>query len=142
LAFPPLEPHIVVVDTDVASFLFKRDSRADRYAPHLVERILVLSAQSRAELYAWPHDRNWGVARRQELEQFILARFSVEYPDDRLCRLYGELVAAARQQGLPLPASDAWQAATALSLGVPLVTHNVRNYRGVAALQVITEAHP
>jgi predicted nucleic acid-binding protein len=83
--------------------------------------------------------RNWSANRRQALERFIHSRFNVEYPDDRLCRLYGELVADARKRGLSLPLTDTWQAATALALGTPLVTHNANNYRGVVNLQLITE---
>lgn len=131
-------PDIVVVDADVVSFLFKQDSRAARYEPHLLNRILVLSAQARAELYAWPRVRNWGEARRRELER-ALADYLVEYPDDRMCRLYAEVVAEARSRGFQLPASDAWHAATALSLGVALVTHNARHFEGIPDLTVITE---
>ena len=139
LAIPTLD--LVVVDADVASFLFKRDSRAARYEAHLLNRIPVLSAQARAELYAWPRVRNWGAARRQELER-NLSRYVVEYPDDQLCRFYGEMVAAARERGIQLPAGDAWHAATAVSLGVPLITHNARHFQGIPGLTVITEPAP
>ena len=134
----PPGPDLVVVDTDVGSFLFKRDSRAARYEPHLLGKI---SAQARAELCSWPNQRNWGATRRQELEQF-LTPYVIEYPDDRLCRLYGETVADARKRGYQVPASDAWHAVTALSLGVPLVTHNARNFQGIPALSLIFEPDP
>ena len=135
----PLLSEVVVVDTDVVSFLFKQDTRAVRYERHLLERILILSAQSRAELYAWPIRRSWGISRRQDLDLFLLTRFTVEYPDDRLCRIYGDLTANAQRIGRPLPSGDAWQAATAIRLQVPLVTHNASNYAGVPGLQLINE---
>ncbi|MFN3648250.1 MAG: type II toxin-antitoxin system VapC family toxin [Armatimonadota bacterium] len=139
---PSLSPgqlSLIVVDTDVASFLFKQDSRAARYAPHLIGKVLVLSAQSRAELYTWPLLRNWGRPRREALEH-SLRSYVIEYPDDRICRIYGELVADTRSRGFQISAGDAWHAATALSLGVPLVTHNARHFLGVTGLELITES--
>ncbi len=41
-----------VVDTDVVSFLFKRDTRAQAYKRHLVGRRLVVSFMTVAELEA------------------------------------------------------------------------------------------
>ena len=43
----------MVVDTDVASFRFKRDTRAERYRPSLERRQLVVSFMTVAELEAW-----------------------------------------------------------------------------------------
>lgn len=62
---------VVVVDADIVSFLFKRDSRAARYEPHLLNRMLVLSTQAGAELYTWPAQHNWGPMRRQELYLYV-----------------------------------------------------------------------
>lgn len=42
---------IVVVDTDVVSFLFKRDTRAELYRRHLEGRRPLISAQTLAELH-------------------------------------------------------------------------------------------
>ena len=50
----------VVVDTDVVSFLFKRDQRADLYRPYLEGNLLVISFMSLAELDRWALERNWG----------------------------------------------------------------------------------
>jgi tRNA(fMet)-specific endonuclease VapC len=64
-----------VVDTDVMSFLFKRDSRADLYKPHLVGRRLIVSFMTIAKLEAWALIRNWGetnkVRMREHLRDFI-----------------------------------------------------------------------
>ncbi|MEO6593791.1 MAG: hypothetical protein ABIP94_03465 [Planctomycetota bacterium] len=43
----------VLVDTNVFSFLFKRDSRRDLYAEHLRERRLHLCFATVAELQLW-----------------------------------------------------------------------------------------
>jgi tRNA(fMet)-specific endonuclease VapC len=57
-----------VLDTDVVSFLFKRDSRADLYRPHLVGKQLVISFMTLAEIDRWALERNWGEARRARME--------------------------------------------------------------------------
>jgi len=44
----------VLLDTDVFSFVFKRDSRAARFEPHLTGSQACLSFQSVAELRRWP----------------------------------------------------------------------------------------
>jgi predicted nucleic acid-binding protein len=93
---------LIVVDTDVVSFLFRRDMRAERYRPHLADRIRVISAQTSAELYLWPEVRNWEDRRRRELERF-LRDYAVEYPDDEICRRYAELTAESLRRGLTLP---------------------------------------
>jgi hypothetical protein len=49
----------VVVDTDVVSFLFKHDTHAEPYRPHLTEKLLVLSFMTIAELDRWVLERNW-----------------------------------------------------------------------------------
>jgi hypothetical protein len=41
---------VVIVDTDVVSFIFKGDTRGALYRPHLDGQITVIAAQTRAEL--------------------------------------------------------------------------------------------
>jgi len=130
---------VVVVDTDVVSFQFKRDTRAVLYDPHLAGRVLVLSFMTIAELDGWSLHQRWGAARRARLDAH-LRRF-VTYPYDRnLCRVWAEATQEARQAGRPIQCADAWIAATALALDVPLVTHNPSDYAGVSSLTIITEA--
>ena len=54
---------VVIVDTDVVSFLFKGDTRAQLYRPHLQGRTLALSFMTVAELYQWAYIRNWTLAK-------------------------------------------------------------------------------
>jgi len=46
----------------------------------------------------------------------------------------------ARRSGRPIATADAWNAATALLLGLPLVTHNRSHFAHVAGLTIISEA--
>ncbi len=131
----------VVVDTDVVSFLFKRDSRAEWYRPHLSGKLLVLSFMTVAELDRWALERNWGRARRARMEE-SLQNFIV-YPFDRaLCLKWAEVSDRARRIGRRIECADAWIAATAVLHNIPLVTHNASDYAGVDGLTVISEAQP
>ena len=49
----------VVVDTDVVSFLFKNDSRAQLYLPLLRGRKLLVSFMTEAELEHWIVLASW-----------------------------------------------------------------------------------
>jgi tRNA(fMet)-specific endonuclease VapC len=127
----------VVVDTDVVSFEFKRDSRAELYHPHLIGKLLVISFMALAELDLWALERGWGQRRKVSMEGYL--RRYVVYPFNRgLCQRWAEATNSARRNGRPIQTGDAWMAATALALAVPLVTHNPRDYEGVDGLTVIS----
>lgn len=128
----------VVVDTDVISFLYKRDTRARLYESHLNDPPFIISFMSLAELRRWTMERNWGEERRQELEGY-LTRYLILHSDDLMCDRWAYAMNSARQQGRPIGPADAWVAATALLLDVPLITHNGAHYRGVEGLRVISE---
>lgn len=134
-------PPFSAVDTNVVSYLFKRDSRAGLYRPHLEGRVPVISFMTMAELDAWAEVNLWGAKQRHRLERF-LASYTVHYPDREMCRLWAGLVAEARGKGRPIQTADAWIAATALLYGVPLITHNPGDFAGVEGLQIISEAAP
>lgn len=131
----------IVVDTNVVSLLFKRDTRAELYRPHLTGRILVLSFMSLAEIDRWTLERNWREGRRKRMQQFLNSY--IVYPYDReLCRKWAEVTVSARRRGRPIDTADAWIAATALLHDLPLVTHNRRHYDQIDGLRVISETPP
>jgi predicted nucleic acid-binding protein len=129
----------LVVDTDVVSFIFKNDSRAADYAPHLSGHILTISFQTLAELELWTLSAGWGARRKQQLARH-LRRYIVEHSSPALCRRWSEVLDDARRSGRPIATADAWNAATALLLGLPLVTHNRSHFAHVAGLTIISEA--
>ena len=128
----------VVVDTDVVSFIFKGDSRADLYDPHLVGKLTIVSFMTIAELDRWALQHAWGEAKRARLGSF-LQKYLFAFGDRALCHEWAEAVVSARRNGRPIRTADAWIAATALLHGIPLVTHNRSNYLGVDGLQLISE---
>lgn len=128
----------VVLDTDVVSFFFKNDARAEKYQPHLVDKEVVISFMTLSELHLWALVRRWGNERRKRLEQHI-RKFAVHPYDPALCARWAQVSYSARMNGRPIETSDAWIAATAMLHGLPLVTHNASDYRGIEGLQIITE---
>jgi predicted nucleic acid-binding protein len=62
-----VNPITYVVDTDVVSFAFKDDTRAQAYRQHLAGGRIAISFMTATELDRWALERNWGSARRTEL---------------------------------------------------------------------------
>lgn len=133
---PPSKP-VAVVDTDVLSMVFKRDSRAALYQPYLESHYIIVSFMTVAELRRWTVERNWGSHRKEALEAYLGA-FTVYHSDDLLCRWRAAATAAARQKGRRIQVADAWIAATALLYHVPLITTNAADYAAISNLQLIT----
>jgi predicted nucleic acid-binding protein len=130
----------LVVDTDVVSCLLRpRDSRAPLYRPHLRGVVAIISFQTLAELHRWALERNWGAARQAALARH-LQQFAVQPWDPALCIKWAEVRVQCKRIGNPIDAADAWQAATALYLDLPLLTHNRRHYARVPGLQIISHA--
>jgi predicted nucleic acid-binding protein len=127
----------LVVDTDVVSYLFRGDTRAQLYRSMFAGRVLIVSFMTVAELERWALGRDWSPARRASLERF-LERFTLLPFDWPLCRRWAEAVDGARRRGRPFQTADAWVAATALHLDIPLVTHNPSDYAGVPGLTVLS----
>src|SRR6266542_570945 len=118
----------IVVDTDVASYLFNWHSLAQDYANALRGSELVLSFMSVAEPRMGAMSAVWGPHRRLLLEQFIRG-FELFYADNDLCTVWARIRADARAAGRPMSPQDAWIAATALALDAPLATNNQAGLR-------------
>ncbi|MBI3965795.1 MAG: PIN domain-containing protein [Chloroflexi bacterium] len=61
---------------------------------------------------------------RQKRLAAFLEPFTIVLVDRQLCRIWAEVADQGRRNGRPIHVADAWIAATAIALGVPLVTHN------------------
>ncbi len=128
----------VLVDTNVVSFAYKHDSRSILYEPHLKGNFLLLSFMTLAELQLWTIKYNWGEKRKIEFAKY-LDDYLIIYPDEELCRVWGEVKSDGHKQGKPISTADAWVAAVALLFDIPLVTHNRRDFINVANLKIISE---
>ena len=127
----------VVVDTDVVSFLFKNDSRAQLYLPLMRNRDLLVSFMTDAELEQWILLAKCGVDRVRRFRIFMTGFASVPSSRDLILQ-WAAVMVAARANGRRIEAADAWIAATALLYGAALITHNPKDYLGLPNLSVLS----
>lgn len=118
----------VVVDTDVYSSRLIPDSTlARRFEPILLGRVEFVSFQTIAEVRFGAMLRGWGAPRVERMEAEI-ARIEVVHSGPDLVRAYAELRVACQRAGHALSQrehdADRWIAATAIRLGVPLVSND------------------
>lgn len=128
----------MLIDTNVLSYIYKSDSRAEAYKPHLVGQPWYASFITVAELYRWPFARDWSDHRRRQLQAFVQSRLVILPFTEKLALTWAELTGRT-MRGHPMSLGDSWIAATALHYRLPLVTHNARHFEGVPGLVVITE---
>ncbi len=91
----------VLLDTNIVSFVFKRDSRAKLYEPHLLGKISGLSFMTVAELFQWAAVRNWSDHRTKKMEE-ELRKYLIFPFDINTCRLWGKIRANCRKIGQPI----------------------------------------
>jgi predicted nucleic acid-binding protein len=88
---PPPATTRLVVDTDVASFVFKwHPEFAPRYVDIVRGAELVISFMTLAEMRQGALDANWGPRKRDMLEAY-LADFAVLHSDSLLCSTWAAL---------------------------------------------------
>jgi predicted nucleic acid-binding protein len=129
---------MLLLDTNVVSYIFKRDDRAEFYLQHLQGHEPAISFMTLAELYKWPLERNWGEKKLEEL--YKLVRLFVLLPyDDLLVRTWAQIVVDGKKSGVPRDFSDSWIAATAVRHELALLTHNRRHFEGINNLRIISQ---
>lgn len=129
----------LLLDTNIVSYIFKKDSRVDGYLSYLQGKTLFISFITVGELYFWAESRNWGERRVEELEN-KLRNYAVVPYDHEIARTYARIGAQLKNKGRSIGLHDTWIAATALRHGVPLVTHNKKDFSEIEGLEVISEA--
>ena len=129
----------VVVDTDIASYVFKNHTLASLYYREIHGGLAYLSFMTIAELRRWTLQAAWGRQRLQSLDEY-LEGFVVIPSSTDLCDIWAEVMVAAQAVGRRIECADAWIAATALLYDVPLITHNRADYLGVPGLRIISHA--
>lgn len=140
LTSPPTATARLVVDTDVASFIFKwHPEFAPRYVNLLRGCELVVSFMTVAEMRQGALDANWGYRKCAVLEAY-LADFLILHSDSLLCSMWAAVRNESTQKGRPISSADAWIAATALVLSVPLATNNPKDYRHLGKLEIVSAA--
>ena len=116
---------------------------AERYAPIITGRKAFISFQTAAELRYGALRRGWGTARMLKLD-IKIHRAEVVHTGPKLILVYAQLRADCEATGHALAQrehnADRWIAATALRLGIPLVS-NDRIFRGVPGLTLESVAN-
>jgi tRNA(fMet)-specific endonuclease VapC len=130
---------LLLIDTDIASFIFKGSDYATPYQPLLRGNELALSFMSVAELYQWAKLRRWGDRRIAQLEEY-LGNYVTIPTNRRLCQQWAQVRVDRQTTGRPISPQDAWIAATALQYDLPLVTHNIKDFQATPNLKLITPA--
>lgn len=125
----------VLLDTNIVSYIFKRDTRAVLYAPLLEGNRLAVSFMTVAELFEWAATRRWGTHRRTRLEE-QLATYLIVPVDVELCRVWGNVRSQRRAKGLTIAPQDAWIAATGVRHSLPLISHNPSDFFDIEGLEV------
>lgn len=126
----------LVVDTDVVSFMFRDCERGAAYFTLIGDSRAGVTLLSIAEIYAGVLRKNWGPRKIACLDAF-LDRFLLIGASSEIASIGGAIRACCEQVGRSVSWPDAWIAATALWLDVPLVAHD-RDLEGVPGLRVLT----
>lgn len=128
---------LLLIDTDIASFIFKGSDYANPYFPLLNGQELALSFMTVAELFQWAILRQWGDRRLAQLEQY-LSNYLITPVDQPLCREWAQIRADRQNMGRAISPQDAWVAATALRYDLLLVTHNIKDFQEIPNLRLLT----
>lgn len=130
----------VLVDTNVVSYMMKGGPLGKAYAPHLQGKLLSISFITVGEIYYGAEKARWGEKKRSQLES-TLRNFVVIPYDHEIAKRYGVIAAERKRKGRPITSNDAWIAACAVKHGVPLVTHNAKDFENISGLSVVSETN-
>lgn len=113
-----------VIDTTVASMIHKSQNGGAIdafYDRHLSGKTVAISFQTVEEMLFGARKAGWGEPRVLRLEAFLKG-YVVVPGNDEIAEISARLRADAERVGRSLTTADAWIMATALKLGVPLIT--------------------
>jgi tRNA(fMet)-specific endonuclease VapC len=127
----------ILLDTDVVSYLLNRHHLALAYEKLLIGRTPMISFMTVAEMYRGALKRNWGQKRMAELDSHI-RQFAVVPYSFQVCVAFARIVNSGERSGRPITTADAFIAACAVSLQIPLLTNNKRHFDSIDELVVIS----
>jgi tRNA(fMet)-specific endonuclease VapC len=126
----------VLLDTNICIYIIRQHptSVINKFASFSVGDIGI-SVMTLAELEYGASKSSQPVRNRKALEQFV-SPLEVAVFDRRATVFYGRIRALLEKKGRLIGSMDLLIAAHALSLGVPLVTNNVKEFKRVSGLRV------
>jgi len=127
----------ILLDTNIVTYILSLATWADLYWKHIEDKEQCISFMTFAELLEKAYRQNMSPRRIAEQKKYLTERFTVMQCDNRLCEIFARIRSERRNK--PISVGDAWVAATAIAYGLPLVTHNARDFEGISDLTIITE---
>ena len=126
----------LMLDTNICIYVIKQKppSILERFLSHPVGEIGISSITA-AELAFGVSKSRHATKNRHALEQFLVPLQVVAF-DQTAAWSYGRLRAQLEAKGTPIGSMDMLIAAHALSLGVRLVSNNIREFRHVPGLRL------
>jgi tRNA(fMet)-specific endonuclease VapC len=131
----------VLLDSDVFSYILKRDTRRSLFEPHLRNAQPGVSVQTVAEVRAWAIKRKWGAKQVQLLDDSLAQHFVLAL-DPVTAAIWAEIMAKRETRGRPLAATDGWVPASAVQYKLPLLTHNQADFEGIPGLVLLRPTGP
>jgi len=127
---------VILVDTDVVSYLFKGHPLAKAFAARLEGNHLCISFVTLAEIEFGMRAANWG-AHRTHAMRAHLAKFEVIQSNPDLCRMWAAVTSESVSKGRRMSQHDAWIAAAAIHFNASLATNNLRDFRHLDRLKFL-----
>jgi tRNA(fMet)-specific endonuclease VapC len=126
---------MLLLDTNIVSYLLKGDPRVDPYRPEVRRNELAVSCMTVAELYEAAYRQAWGERRMSRLDA-ALRSYVVIPSTNGISREWGRI--RAERRASPISVDDAWIAATARAYDLELATHNPVNFRDIRGLGLVS----
>jgi tRNA(fMet)-specific endonuclease VapC len=127
---------IALLDTDVASYMFKGLPIAWEYLALLRGYDLAISLITAAELWFGAEKQGWGARRRLQLGRF-LQESPILPLQEGMEHVYAKVMAHRERVGKRMEKADGWIATTAIYHGLPLAVHD-SDFLGTPGLRIIT----
>lgn len=133
-------PDSVVIDTNIAIYLAKNNERTRRYGALVDGKVIAISFITVAELSLNSRKAADPKAAQAYWDE-RLPFFAILWPDAEMCEIWAGITAGLKK-GTTRQDNDLWIAASALRYSLPLVTHNAKDFEGIANLEVRTLPDP
>lgn len=126
-----------MLDTNTCIYIIKQKPQKvlERFKEHKVGDVGI-SSITLAEFQYGVSKSLHPQKNREALSEFVLPLEVADF-DDRAAQSYGEIRAFLERHGTPIGSMDTLIGAHALSLGVSLVTNNLREFRRIKNLTVV-----
>lgn len=126
----------ILADTDVFSYVFRGDVRAEFFRAFFMHRTLALSFMTVGQLYYGAYRAGWEAPHIARLESQIKNYIVLQY-DYLICKQWAQIRRECEVKGLRIEDSDAWIAACARHYDCALATNNGRHFRNIGGLTLI-----